>query len=387
MEIPDDVLNKIRVLCRGNARKEWSGILFYEVKGSIRDVSKMKVILRDIFLMDIGNATYTSFDWDGDIVSYRMDNPESLDWLVGHIHSHNTMNVFFSDTDWGELNDNCTQHNFYLSVIVNNYLDISAKIAFTAESQKFVCKDESGKDYTMSVTGAELNPVMFVYDVETDVLQDSIIVPDNFTERMIAVGEKVDKAIEAAAKASKKKAEIEKEKNYPSQAGYKGNTYKDFKESNKSPFPDWSKSHKKEKGLSAKDKQFFQEFINHEEEVDFTEETTEQKFATYVLRLGTDDIENDELVDALEDAEVSEINPDSFAKSILESYGAFYERFFDKDYTKKSDEAFIDVLEEVISIFTGFEKDYSFLTPIITSLTSMGVKFEAFSKEDTKEIF
>lgn len=54
----------------------------------------------------------------------EMEGNEHLEECrIGHIHSHNTMGVFFSGTDWGELEDNAPNHNYYLSLIVNNFMD------------------------------------------------------------------------------------------------------------------------------------------------------------------------------------------------------------------------------------------------------------------------
>lgn len=82
--IPDDVLDKIEYLCQKIAKVEWSGLLFYQVEGSIKDSKNVKLVSKDILLMDKGSSAYTEYDWDEDIVEYRMNNPESMDWLVGH---------------------------------------------------------------------------------------------------------------------------------------------------------------------------------------------------------------------------------------------------------------------------------------------------------------
>jgi hypothetical protein len=38
--------------------------------------------------MHKGSAGYTEYDYDEEVVGFRMDNPESLKWKIGHIHSH-----------------------------------------------------------------------------------------------------------------------------------------------------------------------------------------------------------------------------------------------------------------------------------------------------------
>lgn len=379
VEIPQDMVDKIKYLCKSIPKVEWSGVLFYEVIGSIKDTANMKIILKDILMMDIGTSGYTSFEWDEDVVNYQMDNPEAMEWKIGHIHSHNTMNVFFSGTDWSELNDNCPNHNFYLSVIVNNYLDVTAKIAFTAESQKFICKDENGKDYTLTITNTDIKPVMLVYDCEISMPVKEVVVPEAFAGRIGVVEEKI-KAIKEKERLAEEKRKAEAAKNNSG----KGKTYYDgFKEGNKkSPFPDYTP--KQQRGGSMEDammKEFMDEMGEDFDDEQQTMQTIEQEFATYVIRLGNDELPDDELVDALEDVEGSNLNPQSFAASIMQSYGAYYERFFDKLKKYHGDEAFMEVLEEVIDIYSEFERDYPFLTPIVESLKELGIKFENFTKE------
>ena len=61
--------------------------------------------------------------------------------------------VFFSGTDWSELEDNASNHNYYLSLIVNNFMDFCAKVCFIAEAKNetfnFEAKDEQGKRYSL----------------------------------------------------------------------------------------------------------------------------------------------------------------------------------------------------------------------------------------------
>lgn len=62
------------------------------------------------------------------------------------------MGVFFSGTDMDDLKNNAKSHNYYLSVVVNNVLDIIGKIAFLAVSETHVkasykALDEDGNTY------------------------------------------------------------------------------------------------------------------------------------------------------------------------------------------------------------------------------------------------
>ena len=59
-----------------------------------------------------------------------MSHPELMEIHSAHIHSHHNMAVFFSPTDDDELVVNSEFHNYYLSLIVNNRNEMTAKVAF-----------------------------------------------------------------------------------------------------------------------------------------------------------------------------------------------------------------------------------------------------------------
>jgi hypothetical protein len=83
------------------------------------------------------------------------------------IHSHNVMKAYFSGTDMSEINDNSEFHNYYLSIVVNNALDIVGKIGFRGKINNpigYDCKTGDGKAYTLKInTDRE---ILFVYDCE-----------------------------------------------------------------------------------------------------------------------------------------------------------------------------------------------------------------------------
>lgn len=146
---------------------EWSGILLYSVKGSIKEPEKMELHAEDIIPMDKGSAGATEYEYNKknmfdtskfddkhiDYIDAMCDeHPEVLEWKVGHIHSHNNMGVFFSGVDIKELEDNAKSHNFYLSLVVNNKMETVAKVVSYAEAKhifegSFKAKDENGDDY------------------------------------------------------------------------------------------------------------------------------------------------------------------------------------------------------------------------------------------------
>lgn len=185
--MPDDFLLKVKYLCRAIPEVEWSGILFYEVKGSIREPESMEVVLKDILPMDKGTGTFTSYNLDKRFVDYLMDNPEAMMWKVGHIHSHNTMGVFFSGTDMDELHDNSPNYDFYLSLIVNNFMDFQAKIATIGHAKvetivaQYTATDEEGKPYSIDEGKFFVNVKrMYTYDCEIVSSTEQIDAPDYF---------------------------------------------------------------------------------------------------------------------------------------------------------------------------------------------------------------
>jgi proteasome lid subunit RPN8/RPN11 len=374
VNIPDEVFDKIKFLCMQIPNQEWSGILFYTVEGSIRDAANMVIHIKDLFLMDIDTKTTTSFDWDADIVDYRMDNPESLDWIVGHIHSHNSMSVFFSPTDMGELNDNCPRHNFYLSLIVNNYNDMKAKIAMFAQiphPDRFICKDETGEDFKLTLRDPVLTPYMFLYDCIINYTVVKLVVPNNFEDRFKDLTQKHLEKVRTT-----KAAEVKN----PALSGGLVTSMKGTEDDRryKSRFPDYN--NKNEKYLQQMQQKEFQEwqksFEQTSPELDLADlEISEQEeFEAYVLRLGNI-IKDDTLVSALEDLVLQQLSPESIAVSISESYLAYYNQFHDGKRNVENVDLMLDTLEEFIVDLEAEADDMSsayYAQPIIAELRSIG---------------
>lgn len=197
--IDDDIIEKIKFLCSKMPKVEWSGLLFYKIRsGTMSDHKKPFLIdVKDIFLMDKGSAGYTEYDVNQGsnmIMKYYKNNRKALTekWKVGHVHSHNTMSVYFSSTDMSELEDNVQKHNIYLSLIVNNYLDMCAKVAFYAEQNlnfervPVITRDEEGNEYILKTDNSNECKRKYMYHVDCNIetpLDDSIKVPDDFLKR------------------------------------------------------------------------------------------------------------------------------------------------------------------------------------------------------------
>jgi len=127
-------INIIKIFNAANPHTEWSGILFYKL---IEDNLNFDIEVIDILLMDIGNSTTTSYEFNSDFVSFIEEQGYIEEYLttifIGHVHSHNQMGSFFSGTDINELVENSENHKLYLSLIVNNRLEMVAKAVIREE--------------------------------------------------------------------------------------------------------------------------------------------------------------------------------------------------------------------------------------------------------------
>lgn len=171
-------------MCREIPKVEWSGVLFYKVKGSITKPETFECIITDILPMDMGTSAYTEYEFDQDIADYIEEDDERFDWKIGHIHSHNTMRTYFSGTDMSELNDNSEFHNYYLSLIVNNFMDMVAKVAYRADTKGFsyTATDEWGNTYIKEIKMAE--QLLIIHDCDIEAPEVPLKVSADFAKRV-----------------------------------------------------------------------------------------------------------------------------------------------------------------------------------------------------------
>lgn len=117
--VTKELEQKIRYMCYRIPDKEWSGVLFYTTEGTFEN-NDLVVTCKDVYIMDIGNSTYTEFDVSPDVASYMAQNMELFDCQQGLCHSHNNMATFFSGTDVSTLREEGNDRNHFVSLIVNN---------------------------------------------------------------------------------------------------------------------------------------------------------------------------------------------------------------------------------------------------------------------------
>lgn len=167
--IPNEVIAQVNYLHGKIGSTEWSGLLLYDViSGSPAKPKDFVLEVKHIFLMDIGTSAYTEYNTDGDIVEIYDNIEEAMNWKTGQIHTHHTMQAFFSGTDMEELNDNVDKHNYYLSLIVNFSANYAAKVAFLSDihtSSKLNYMDDSGNKKYFKFADFEKRMVIVNMDI------------------------------------------------------------------------------------------------------------------------------------------------------------------------------------------------------------------------------
>lgn len=124
--ITPELEEKIRFLCARFPNNEYSGVLFYDYTGRFEDNS-LVLTAKDFCLMDYGSATYTEFNKSAEICNYMIEH-DLLECQQGLMHSHDQMSTFLSGTDLGTLQEEGSDMNNFLSLIVNNAGQYTAAI-------------------------------------------------------------------------------------------------------------------------------------------------------------------------------------------------------------------------------------------------------------------
>ena len=326
LEITEEVYDKIRYLCSRIDKVEWSGILFYSVEGTISSYDNLKLKTEDIHLMDKGTPGYTEYETDESVVKYMMENPHAMDWKIGLIHSHNNMQTFFSGTDLSELNDNSEYHSYYLSLIVNNYMSMTAKVAFRGNSNGFYCKDEKGNPWVLNLK--EDRESLFTMDCIITKPIGEPKVDSKFEQR-------TDFIIKEAAQKHKVRTIVPAVPTKASESAF------------------------------------------------YSDRTIDEEFAIFVLRLGSDDVEKDTIENALEDISQAiegsdkedKLTEEDFASSLIYQYVKLYEKFWD-DFGLCDEKSFIGNTENLLLELSSWENMYPVCTLICEYLRATLKKME-----------
>lgn len=391
----EEFLKKIKYLCNKIANVEWSGPLFYSVKGDISEPATFEINLEDILPLDMGTKGYTEYDLDNRFIDYLMDKPERMDWNVGHIHSHNTFEVFFSGTDMAELNDNCGGHNFYLSLIVNNALDFTAKIAFSATADKniedvpYYALDNNGKQYVIGTKNFVIKKEkMYTYDCAILSPKREIITVDDYFANNVAEIMKPKPVYNTPS------ITHNDTKNYSNQWGEMKDGVWTAKKANDKPpvsIPSSINNNLEQTKLANKIKHFklnenklsprakkvkdlikklpFEDF---EDLTDMYDQTPIDKFIIELVKFTTPQDPDEDLEDALTQLVELDLDAYTIASSIMENYTFLY----DKHFPDSTDEEFLNDSEAVVNILSDEVAAYPIINVSIEAIKAMIKEFE-----------
>jgi len=357
--MPDEVLDKIKYLCKSIAKVEWSGVLFYSIKGSIKFPKNMIITLEDILPMDMGTSAYTEYDIDDRYIDYMMDVPQAMEWHMGHIHSHNSMNVFFSGTDMSELNDNSENHNFYLSLIVNNYMDFTAKIGFRGIVDQqvtdipYIALDEQGTPYEIETKVLNIKKEkMYVYDCNIVSKAEQILVHKGFAAKVTDI---------MTPKPLPVQKQVQPKNIYPERKDFRGRNH---------PHAHFEKG-EEFKHLPT---------IHPDDRFSEKKRTPEELFTMCLLNFSNIPSNDVDVEDLLIDIEVLEINGTILSGSISDNIAQVYNRQF--PFHVENIEHFIETVEETIYILEMYEVEHPVVCQSVGMLKEMISKFELY---DTRE--
>lgn len=199
IKITSEVSNIIQYLCKRFRNTEWSGVVFSKVEGSIVN-RNIKILVEKLLFLDIGGSVETGFDMEKigpEVVDFIMEN-NLLDYKMGYIHSHHTMQCFFSATDLTDLKRNTNPNGFYYSIIVNNFGDIVAKLSVQSENNNMYTFRQDDGSHSVWYTNDKPTNVALVFNCDVN----SLLIP--IPESVIKRVDKVQKDKEARLKANQK---------------------------------------------------------------------------------------------------------------------------------------------------------------------------------------
>jgi hypothetical protein len=373
MNITEAFLNKVKFLCKNIPRVEWSGMLFYNIDGTIKDPENMVITPIEIFIRDIGKAASTAYEYDEKCLEFVEKNDLYMA-KHGMIHSHNTMNVFFSGVDIDELHENAMNHNIYLSLVVNNFMDMVAKVVFLGKGMKFVCPDEDGNEYNFEVEGVK--STLFLYDCKLLFPKDEVVVDDSFAEtfeevkKEIAEKEKIEAEKKAKADAALKAQQVHAQQHkgvstiVPDYSARRGWGSEDFTKSSQRSFR-FENSNIRD--IEPEDDEAQPDFFGHDQffafclnggsEPDFGMQTWMEELLELLMRIDKE--------------KTGEIVTDM----VVSNFATYYATYYETELYGTDEEEFKDTMNEFIIFCEVYSQFYSWLIPMKTGLELILTKF------------
>lgn len=368
--MPEEVLHQIQYLCKKIPKVEWSGALFYTTEGSIEKPETFKIILKTILPLDMGSSAYTEYNLDDRFIDFiEEDFEERCNWKLGHVHSHNVMGVFFSGTDMAELNDNAPSHNFYLSLIVNNYMEFLAKVAFIGEAKKdikevpYTAKNVNGEDYIIERQDFEVNTQkLFIYNCDILTPTFNLSVSEKFIKQVDKIMEpKPNKFQNNLVSTEWNKKETNKSRQFKEQEQRELDSWnKSFQDNSKrqlSLFEDWNSPY----------------YIDEDDPNDLFDIETKAiyEFVKDLFNFTSYSLVKDSLEDVLEILKEFDLTPSELAQSVISSYSKSFSRHF----PNASSNDFIRYTYEALDLLEEYKREYPEIGLTIKTITSMINKF------------
>lgn len=368
--MPEEVLHQIQYLCKKIPKVEWSGALFYTTEGSIEKPETFKIILKTILPLDMGSSAYTEYNLDDRFIDFiEEDFEERCNWKLGHVHSHNVMGVFFSGTDMAELNDNAPSHNFYLSLIVNNYMEFLAKVAFIGEAKKdikevpYTAKNVNGEDYIIERQDFEVNTQkLFIYNCDILTPTFNLSVSEKFIKQVDKIMEpKPNKFQNNLVSTEWNKKETNKSRQFKEQEQRELDSWnKSFQDNSKrqlSLFEDWNSPY----------------YIDENDPNDLFDIETKAiyEFVKDLFNFTSYSLVKDSLEDVLEILKEFDLTPSELAQSVISSYSKSFSRHF----PNASSNDFIRYTYEALDLLEEHKREYPEIGLTIKTITSMINKF------------
>ena len=343
--ISEDIFKKIQYLCMAISQVEWSGIALYSFEGSLQNPDSLVFTIQDIIPMNKGTSTYTSYQYnepnrdntgyEDKHIDYVNDKPEALYWRIAHVHSHQNMEVFFSGTDMQELDDNSAHHNMYLSVIVNNRMNIIANLAFRGKvtidiEVPCIVEDENGNKFQIQndkISGTKEK--MFYY--ECDIVRPNVsqTLDDTFIKNVESIIKKANKELTS--------------------------THRNPVTTSSAPFPP---AYKKE----------------IEEEITETETDLIEDFVMNIFLAG--DVDYD-IYSCFEnicmEIEATKTPSSQVTNSILENYWNIFSTYWEEDVTKEN---YIMITEFTIAFLEDYHISYPFTKRVTRAIERMLINFK-----------
>ena len=327
--------------------------------------------------MDKGTSGATGYDLTEDFVEYRMNNPETLKWKIGMIHSHHHMRAYFSTVDMSELNDNTEFHNYYLSLVVNNHGALVAKVAFRGDIGGYQCKDEKGESWKLKLSKEK--QVMFTFDCKISSPTILTKVPEDFakrTEEIILEKERKQKVAENYHKKWEQKSLL------PPHSNFKDNWKRNKRYTGVNPFLyQGIDDDVEETEQQMWNKSFERDPIKGKSEM--TDEERTYDFVRYFIRLADEsEVIMDTLEDALEDSEIIE-DKQQYLSSLITMYPAIFEKYWDI-FGEIDTESFYNITEDVLVVLTEYEGLFDVVGPLMGGLENMLTKLDLLNLKQEK---